>query len=225
MILGLIWHALGGFHPKTHFIEVKSFFNRSFLTFFVFLPISITQSVYPELALPLLSPIITSWYLVPDQRLLLTRLLFLKAAAESPSFFHLWCADRTGSRARIDVCVDSLFLFWPCGWRKERMCLSLSLRPKRGSSANDAMKRFGWRSRNPFRARCHLGKPSRILQKSFVAKWRDIFHYCVHLYRAVSLITSLITFKINLFRTDDKVNEYRGTVTVQISYSCWAVGT
>lgn len=189
------------------------------------MPISITQSVYSELALPRLSPIITSWHLFPDQRLFRTRLLFLKAAAESPSFFHLWCADRTGSRARIDVCVDSLFLFWPCGWRKERMYLSLSQTPKRGSSANDAMKRLGWRSRNPFRARCHMGKPSRIQQKSLLLNDATVFHYCVHLHRAVSRITILITFKINLLRTDDKVNEYRGTVTVQLSYSCWAVGT
>lgn len=71
-----------------HLIEVV-FLESVFPDIFVFMPISITQSVYSELALPRLSPIITSWHLFPDQRLFRTRLLFLKAAAESPSFFHL----------------------------------------------------------------------------------------------------------------------------------------
>lgn len=187
------------------------------------MPISISQSVYPELALPPLSAVITSWHLFPDQRLLLTSLLFLKAAAESPSFFHLWWADRSGSRA-VDLRVDSLFLFWPCGRRIERMSC-FSHRPKRGSFVKDVMTRFGWRSRNPSRARCHMGKPSRVQQKRRVLNDATVFHYGVHLLRAISRITSLITFKINVLGTDDKANEHRGIVTVQLSYSCWAVGT
>lgn len=202
---------------------MKSFLNRSFLTFLVFLPISITQSVlrigftasFPPLSRADIFSLIKVFCSRDCYFLRQPRNLLLSSTCDAQY--------RTGSRARIDVCVDSLFLFWPCGWRKERMCLWQT--PKRGSSANDAMKRVGWRSRNPFRARCHMGKPSRIQQKSLLLNDATVFHYCVHLHRAVSRITSLITFKINLLRTDDKVNEYRGTVTVQLSYSCWAVGT
>ncbi len=100
----------------------------------------------------------------------------------------------------------------------------LSHRPKRGSFVKDVMTRVGWRSRNPSRARCHMGKPSRIQQKRRVLNDATVFHYGVHLLRAISRITSLITFKINVLGTDDKANEHRGTVTVQLSYSCWAVG-
>ncbi len=146
---------------------------RCFLTFSVFWAISISQ------ALPPLSAFITRWHLFPDQRLLLTSLLFLKAAAESPSFFHLWCADSSGSRA-IHLSVYSLFLFWPRGRRKERMCLVSVTETKRRSFVNDVMTRVGWRSRNPSRARCHMGKPSRIQQKRLLLNDATVFHYGVH---------------------------------------------